>query len=58
LKHEVGGEPFEITLNGFIEASGWNPVKLRQIGIENDFLTAKLVDECGELFRHEQGSGC
>ncbi len=58
LKHEVGREAFDVSLDSLVQVARGDAVKLRQIGIEYDFLTAEVVDEGCELFRHEQGSGC
>lgn len=57
LKHEVGGKSFKIPLDGFIEATGRDPVKIRQIRVENDLVVAEVMNQRGELLRDEQGSG-
>jgi hypothetical protein len=50
-------ESSKIPLNGLVESFRGDAVKLRQIGIEDDLFVAEVMDERGELFRHEQGAG-
>jgi hypothetical protein len=55
LEHEVVREAVEISLNGLVENFGWDAVKLREIGIEQDFFMAEDVDERRDLFGDEKG---
>jgi hypothetical protein len=40
LKHEVFGEPFPVTLNLLIQSTCRDPVKLRKVGVNDDFYPA------------------
>jgi hypothetical protein len=58
LEHEVGRESAKIPQYGLVESFRGDSIKLREIGIEDDFFPAEVVDECGEFFRQEQSGGC
>jgi hypothetical protein len=57
LEHEIRRESVEVALDCLIEALGADPIKLRQIGIEDDLFVAEVVDQRSELLGHEQSPG-
>jgi hypothetical protein len=58
LEHEVGWESLDIALHRPVQRTRFDSIKFRQIGIEDYLFVAEVMDECGELIRHEQGSLC
>lgn len=54
LEHEVVREAGEIALNRFVQVTCSHPIKLREIGIQQDLFMAKHVDERGDLFGNEK----
>jgi len=55
LKHEIGWEAVQISLDGLVESAGSYAVKLREIGIQQDFFMAEDMDERRDLFGDEKG---
>jgi hypothetical protein len=45
LEHEILRETVEVSLNGLVENFGRHPIKLREIGIQQDLLMAEDMDE-------------
>jgi hypothetical protein len=45
LKHEVAGESILIPFDLLVEAPSQHAIDLRQVGVQNDPLAAKSVDE-------------
>ena|ERR1700730_10790343 len=45
LEHEVRRESISIALNRFVEAERGNAIDLRQVAVEDDFLSADFTDQ-------------
>ena len=54
MEHEVVREAVEIAFHSLVQTPGWNAIKLREIGIQQDLFVAKHVDERGDLFGNEK----
>jgi hypothetical protein len=58
LKHEVGGESFLIPFDLLVEAPRQHAIDLRQVGVQNDALATKSMDEIfNGLVRNYNGLG-
>ena len=57
MEHEIGGKTIQIPLDGFVEATGGDPIKLRKVGIQDDLLVPQQMDERSNFFRDEQSAG-
>jgi hypothetical protein len=54
LEHEILRETVEISLDGLVENFVGDAVKLREIGIQQDFLLAQDMDERRDIFGNEK----
>lgn len=57
MEHEIGGKTIQIPLDGFVEATGGDPIKLRKVGIQDDLLVPQQMDKRSNFFRDEQAAG-